>query len=491
MPPGSRSSTRTSGWSGRSSGAQTRRERDVPGGRRADYEHGLIAWSDATGAHALDHGIAARFDALDGVAGRLGFPTTDAAPLPDGRGRAATFQHGVVVWSQATGAHALWGPILDRYQLDGGPTGWLGYPTTEITSRPGPWRVVTTDEQWMVVRQTERDEVRVLPADIELPEDGSWPPMVRVERWAGPDRFATAVAVAEQAWPDGATVAFLASGREFADALAGGVAAARRGGPLLLTEPDHLPDVVADALGRLGVRRVVVLGGPVAVADEVLDALRAQVRDVDRWSGPDRYATAVRISRQVFRDGAPVVHVATGEAFADALAAAPAAVAAGGPVLLVEPDRVPDVVVDEITRLAPQRIVVLGGPAAIRRAVEDRLGELAPEVVRRAGDDRYATAAELARAWVGDDAVGTVLVASGEDFPDGLGAGAAAGLLGAPVLLATADGIPDATWDAYAQLGPRRVVVVGGTTALSGRVQRHLAALPAGDTAPTTSATTG
>ena len=36
-------------------GAPTRSERDVPGGRRADYEHGLITWSEATGAHALDH----------------------------------------------------------------------------------------------------------------------------------------------------------------------------------------------------------------------------------------------------------------------------------------------------------------------------------------------------------------------------------------------------------------------------------------------------
>lgn len=457
-------------------GAQTRRERDVPGGRRADYEHGFIAWSEPTDAHAVDHALATRFDAEGGVEGRLGFPTSDAVTV--GRGRHASFQGGGIWWTEDTGAHALSGPIHDRYVRDGGATGWLGFPTSGIESRPGPWRVATTDEGWAVVRQTERDEVRVLPADVELPEDGSWPPMVQVERWAGPDRVATSVAVAEQAWPDGAQVAFVASGQDFADALAGGVAAARRDGPLLLTHPDRLPDALAAGLDRLGVREVVVLGGSRAVSAGVVDALRQRVDRVQRWEGPDRFATAVRISRESFPDGAPVVHVATGLQFADALAAVPAAVAAGGPVLLVATDRVPDVVVDELRRLRPDRVVVLGGSKAVGRPVVERLRRLVPNVVRRAGEDRYATAAAVSEGWTGDS-VDTVLVACGTDFPDGLAAGAAAASLRAPVLLAPTDRVPDTTWEEYRRLAPRRVVLVGGSAVLSADVQRHLAAAPA------------
>ena len=457
-------------------GARTRRERDVAGGRRADYEHGFIAWSQATGAHAVDHALAARVDAEGGLAGPLGFPTSDAASL--GTGRHASFQRGGIWWTEAAGAHALWGPIHERYVRDGGATGWLGFPTSGIESRPGPWRVATTDEGWAVVLQAERDEVRVLPADVDLPEDGSWPEMVEVERWSGPNRVATSVAVAEQAWPDGARVAFVASGQDCADALAGGVAAARRDGPLLLTHPDRLPDTLADGLDRLGVREVVVLGGPRAVSADVVEALRQRVRRVRRWHGADRFATAVRISRETFPDGAPVVHVATGMEFADALAAVPAAVAAGGPVLLVTSDRVPDVVVDELRRLQPDRVVVLGGSRAVGQPVVERLRRLVPDVVRRAGDDRYATAARISEAWTGDS-VDTVLVACGTDFPDGLAAGAAAASLGAPVLLASTDRVPDPTWQEYRRLAPRRVVLVGGAAALSAKVQRHLAAAPA------------
>lgn len=460
-------------------GAPTRSERDVPGGRRADYEHGLIAWSEDTGAHAVDRALAERYDDEGGVDGRLGFPTSDAADLDDDRGRHAGFEHGGIWWTEATGAHALWGPIHDRYTQDGGATGWLGYPDSGITPRPGPWRVATTDAGFAVVLQTERDEVRVLPSDVALPEDGSWPPMVEVARWSGPDRIATAVAVAEQAWPDGAEVALVASAREFPDALAGGVGAARRGGPLLLTEPDRLPDTLVDGLRRLGVREAIVLGGPVAVSDEVVAALGRHVDRVGRWAGPDRFATAVRISQEAFPDGAPVVHVATGREFPDALAAVPAALAAGGPVLLVDTRSVPDVVVDELRRLRPDRIVALGGPLAIARPVVERLRDLAPEVVRRAGEDRYATAAAVSGAMVAEGPLDTVLVACGTDFPDGLAGGAAAATLGAPVVLARPDAVPDVTWDEVRRLAPRRVVLVGGPVALSASVQRHLATLTA------------
>src|SRR5690606_13846055 len=54
---------------------------------------------------------------------------------------------------------------------------------------------------------------------------------------------------------------------------------------------------------------------------------------VTRFSGTDRYATAVDISKKSFGAGVPVVYVATGASFPDALAAAPAAAAQNGPLL--------------------------------------------------------------------------------------------------------------------------------------------------------------
>ncbi len=100
--------------------------------------------------------------------------------------------------------------------------------------------------------------------------------------------------------------------------------------------------------------------------------------DVARWSGADRYATAAAVSAAAFPGGADVVFVATGANFPDALAGGPAGGALGGPILLTGKDSVPAATLAEIVRLGPQRIVILGGSAAVSEAVRAQLQALVP-----------------------------------------------------------------------------------------------------------------
>ncbi len=69
-----------------------------------------------------------------------------------------------------------------------------------------------------------------------------------IERFGGADRYATAAAVSRRFFPSASTV-FVASGRSFPDALAGGPAAAELDAPLLLTWPDGGPTRCAAAAG--------------------------------------------------------------------------------------------------------------------------------------------------------------------------------------------------------------------------------------------------
>ncbi|MDP9418204.1 MAG: PQQ-dependent sugar dehydrogenase, partial [Actinomycetota bacterium] len=96
---------------------------------------------------------------------------------------------------------------------------------------------------------------------------------------------------------------------------------------------------------------------------------RAGTTDVPgtkRLAGADRYATAAAVSRDTFPAGSvPVAFVVTGAAHADALTGGPAADRLVGPVLPVTRSAVPRPVRDELTRLRPGRIVVLGGPNAV------------------------------------------------------------------------------------------------------------------------------
>lgn len=116
-----------------------------------------------------------------------------------------------------------------------------------------------------------------------------------------------------------------------------------------------------------------------------------------------------------------VVYVATGRNFPDALAGSTLATATGAPLLTVEPTGdLPAATVAALTALDPDRIVVLGGPAAVSDDVVDQLAAFArTQVTRLQGDDRHETAALIADAL--PDKVHDADLLDGRDASDFLG----------------------------------------------------------------------
>lgn len=188
-----------------------------------------------------------------------------------------------------------------------------------------------------------------------------------VTRLGGADRYETAVLVSEWAFNRGLSVAYLASGADFPDALSGGVAGALADGPVLLTNPDSLSPATADHLADLGPGRIVILGGSEAISDAVATAA-GRIAPVSRIAGADRFATSAAVSAATFTDAATVV-LANGMDFPDALAGTPLAAALGAPILLVEGDSVSEEVCGEVRRLGPENVMALGGTAAVSDSV--------------------------------------------------------------------------------------------------------------------------
>lgn len=197
-----------------------------------------------------------------------------------------------------------------------------------------------------------------------------------VERLAGDDRYATAVRATQRFFAAGVDQLYIADGSSFADALAGGALAGRRGAPLLLAGRGGLSEVVRAEVRRLRPRSVVIAGGESAVPESVR-LLLADLTDapVRRVSGDDRYATAAALTGAGGAE-AGTTYVASGRGFPDALAAAPAAALADGPILLVEADRIPAATRTALEQLAPESIVIVGGEAAVSRTVEAQLAAL-------------------------------------------------------------------------------------------------------------------
>lgn len=202
-----------------------------------------------------------------------------------------------------------------------------------------------------------------------------------------------------------------------------------------------------------------------------MSVLPKQAPEVVRFGGATRFDMAVSVSQHGFPDelvgdGVPVVFIANGLNFPDALAAGPVA-APRGPLLLTAPAALPGAVRVELARLAPKQIVIVGGPASVAPSVEAELGAFAPEVTRVTGADRFEVSRTLARMAFpeGSD---IALVATGLNFPDALAAGAYGGAAGAPVIL-----VNGLAWDAdaatkqlIADLGVKTLFLIGGPVSL-------------------------
>lgn len=286
----------------------------------------------------------------------------------------------------------------------------------------------------------------------------------RVERLAGSDRYGSAAAISRRFVPAGTAVAYVANGSGYTDALSAGPAASRTGGPVLFVRPDAVPSSTAAELRRLAPGRIVVVGGSGAVSDTVLTALDEYTTGtVGRLGGTDRFATSVAVSRASFPNGASTVYVASGRDWPDALTGGAAAVVQDAPVLLTDDNSLPTTVREEITRLNPSLILLIGGSRAVSEDVATQLRSIAV-TERVSGTDRYGTSLAVSQRVFGVSRPG-VMLASGQAFPDAVAAVPAAEYTRGPILLARPNSLPHS--GELDRLTPRTAYVLGGTAALS------------------------
>jgi putative cell wall-binding protein len=308
---------------------------------------------------------------------------------------------------------------------------------------------------------------------LSLPGAGPASAAPTVQRLQGTNRYGTAAAISQATFSPNVPVAYVATGDAFADALAGGPAAAKSAGPILLVQVNAIPSATDAELHRLTPGRIVVLGGPTAVSDAVVSQLGSYTTGgVQRIYGFTRYATSAAVSAATFAPGIGVAYVATGDAFADALAGGAVAGRDGGPILLVTANAIPSEVATELQRLHPGAINILGGFGAVSQSVEQQLHNFTSGGVNRiGGNTRYDTAVNLSSAAFKAPPVSKVFIATGLDFPDGLAGAPAAARVPGPVLLVPGTCVPDAVNAEINRLAPSTLVILGGPGAVSPAVE--------------------
>ncbi|WP_417898871.1 cell wall-binding repeat-containing protein [Bacillus haimaensis] len=244
---------------------------------------------------------------------------------------------------------------------------------------------------------------------------------IAIERLRGTDRYITAIETSKKMYPTGFAedkeekTVVLATGEQFADALSAGPLASKSGSaPILLTKPGMLNEASLAEIKRLGANNIVIIGGYSAVSQSAEDLLVAEGLKVTRISGKDRYAT----NRAILGELGDLngIFLASGQNFADALASAPIAAKKGWGILLTEKSWISE---QAMPYLAGKEVVIVGGTAAVSEKVEHSLIG-ANSITRLSGTDRYETLARLLWHFAEDLQGETILVSTGQNFPDAL-----------------------------------------------------------------------
>jgi putative cell wall-binding protein len=170
------------------------------------------------------------------------------------------------------------------------------------------------------------------------------------------------------------------------------------------------------------------------------------------------------------------LYIASGQNYPDAIAGGPLFGKDVAPLFLTDNEAGSVGGHARLRYMEVKHVPILGGHAAVNKYVEYDIKEAKPSTTteRIAGTDRYDTAALAAKkAYPTSD---TVILASGQNFPDALAAGPAAAVAKLPVLLSDPKFLPARTLDALRDHGAKNVIIIGGASAVSDDVARKLQA---------------
>lgn len=148
----------------------------------------------------------------------------------------------------------------------------------------------------------------------------------------------------------------------------------------------------------------------------------ANVENVTRIAGKDRIATSIEISKTMFNESDNVV-LASGFNFADALSAGQLAAALNAPLILSD-ENMDSRTSDEIAKLKPKNIYIVGGETALSSNIEESVKSVVNDIniERLKGNDRYETSVKVMEKTKEFVDAEYLLIASGKNFPDALSA---------------------------------------------------------------------
>lgn len=218
---------------------------------------------------------------------------------------------------------------------------------------------------------------------------------------------------------------------------------------------------------------IVMSGNPV-LADTTT------IINTTRLFGQTRYETAKSISEYYNQGKVQSVVLTTGIGFADALSASVLAHQIGAPIMLANSSADgSNEAFDYITKHLDSTgtVYIIGGTGIIGKDFETRLINLGfKNLVRISGNDRYETSYQLASS-ITVSSESTVVISSGESYPDALSVASFAANKGWPILLTPQNDLPQVMKDYLCEKKPTKVYITGGAGVISDNVKSEVIGL--------------
>lgn len=294
------------------------------------------------------------------------------------------------------------------------------------------------------------------------------PVVSEITRLSGMRAEDTAIKISQAGWKNNSsTDVLLARVDRFQDALAAAPLAKKLNAPLLLTAPNQLDNAVLQEMKRLGAGgKIYVIGGEGAINKTVTNALTGANMTVERIYGNTAADTAAEIARKIGPSNQVIL--ASSTSFPDALSASAPAAALGIPILLTEQGTLPNSTKQLLKDFQVTKTIIVGGKFAISSAFDSKGGALENYgPLRLAGETKYDTMLQIVKYFNQDPK--SIVIATGENFPDGLSGGAFAALSGSPMILIPKEGLNSGTQAYLNSLSGKttKSYILGGTGVIS------------------------
>ncbi|MEG0249361.1 MAG: cell wall-binding repeat-containing protein [Peptostreptococcus sp.] len=292
-----------------------------------------------------------------------------------------------------------------------------------------------------------------------------------VERISGKDRYETSLNITKYLRSSDSDVRYcvIAGGESFPDALSAGFLASEYDSPLMLTKKSSISEDVLSTLGDFKFPNVFLIGGENTISKKVEKTINPYSQMLERISGENRYKTSELVNSQLLKlyntfGASDVAGIYNGKIFADALSAVPFMHTYN----VSNTTKLPLIAVDTDTNRG-MAYMVFGGESSVPKNEYEKY--------RLAGSDRYKTAVEVAKAYksILNKDIDTIVLTSGEDFPDALCAGPLAAKNNAAVLLTNSNHLNKDTKE-YIQSNKniKKAIIVGGENSVSEAVEKEL-----------------